>query len=161
MSGKLMAVEERRLPGGNAGGAVLAEGTVRRPTGPWTPAVHALLRHLEAHGFEGAPRVLGVDEKGREMLSFLPGATIGVARPWPRWVHSDEALVEVGAWLRRYHAAVADFMPPVGAQWRTSYGYRGTVPTVLEAVRARINDHARGLRKLAAAGDPLFARLVE
>ena len=35
--------------------------TVRRGTGPWTPAVHALLRHLEGVGFDGAPMVLGID----------------------------------------------------------------------------------------------------
>jgi len=113
-------VEEQRLPGGNAGGAVLAGGTVRRATGPWTPAIHALLRHLESRGFDGAPRALGFDEQGREVLSFLPGATIGLARPWPRWVHSDDALVQVGAWLRRYHDVVADFLPPAGTRWRMS-----------------------------------------
>ena len=45
-----------------------------------------------------------------------------------------------------------------------AYGYTGTVPTVptvLDAVRARIQEHARGLRELAAAGDPLFSRLVD
>lgn len=46
-------MKEQQLPGGNAGGAVLVDGTVRRLSGPWTPAVHALLRHLEARGFEG------------------------------------------------------------------------------------------------------------
>jgi len=113
-------VEEQPLPGGNAGGAVLTGGTVRRSTGPWTPAVHALLRHLEARGFDGAPRVLGLDEQGREVLTYLPGQTVGTARPWPAWVHSDEALVQVGRWLRRYHHAIADFVPPPEAAWRTS-----------------------------------------
>ena len=47
--------------------------TMRRSTGPWTPAVHALLRHLEAVGFEGAPRVLGSDDQGREVLTFIEG----------------------------------------------------------------------------------------
>lgn len=238
---------EHRLPGGNAGGAVLVDGTVRRPTGPWTPSVHALLHHLESAGFGGAPRVLGIDDQGREMLTFLPGSTIGWARPWPPWVHSDEALIQVGAWLRRFHQAVADFVPPSGSRWRTSvrpwrlgdvvshndaapynavwrptevggdlvgfvdwdfaapcpvmwdlafvvfswvplhardvvasegftafadrprrlrllltaYGYQGTVEALLDAVTARITDHGRGLRELAAAGDPLFARLVD
>src|SRR5262249_49783642 len=41
--------------------------TVRRPAGPWTPAVHALLTHLHAAGFHGAPRPLGIDEHGREI----------------------------------------------------------------------------------------------
>ena len=47
--------------------------TVRRPTGPHSPFVHRLLRPLEAVGFEAAPRLLGVDERGREMLSFIDG----------------------------------------------------------------------------------------
>lgn len=111
---------ELRLPGGNDGGAVLVDGTVRRSTGPWTPAVHALLRHLEARGLSGVPRVLGMDEQGREVLTFLAGETVGWQQPWPAWVHSDEALVQVGQWLRRYHGAVADFVPPADARWRTS-----------------------------------------
>ena len=79
-------MEEQPLPGGNAGGAVLAGGTVRRPTGPWTPSVHALLRHLQARGFAGAPRVLGMDGQNREVLTYLPGETAGSSRPWPsRW----------------------------------------------------------------------------
>ena len=113
-------MDEQPLPGGNAGGAVLAGGTVRRPAGPWTPAVHALLRHLEARGFAGAPRVLGLDEQGREVLTYLPGETVGTTRPWPAWVHSDEALRQVGHWLRGYHDAVSDFVPPAEARWRTS-----------------------------------------
>lgn len=110
---------ERRLDGGNAGGAVLVNGTVRRPTGYWTPAVHALLRHLEQRNFPGAPRVLGLDARHREVLTYLSGATVGSIRPWPRWVHSDPALEQVGAWLRSYHDAVQDFVPPGTARWRT------------------------------------------
>lgn len=111
---------EERLPGGNIGGAVLVDGTVRRATGPWTPAIHAVLRHLAAREFDGAPRVLGLDEHGREVLSFLPGATVGLARPWPAWVHTDTALAQAGRWLRRYHSAVADFVPAPDAVWRSA-----------------------------------------
>jgi Ser/Thr protein kinase RdoA (MazF antagonist) len=251
-------MEEQPLPGGNAGGAVLVDGTVRRPAGPWTPTVHALLDHLESRGFAGVPRALGMDGHGREVLTYLPGETVGTSRPWPAWVHSDAALEEVGHWLRRYHDAVADFVPPSWARWRMSsppwrpgdvighndaapynavwrpaaqdpdgaggcgegpgerlvgfvdwdfaspcppildlafvvfswvplhartvvaeegftrfeerprrlrllldaYGYTGTTRAVLDAVRSRIADHVSGLRELAAAGDPLFVRLV-
>jgi hypothetical protein len=111
---------EQPLAGGNAGGAVLVDGTVRRATGPWTPSVHALLRHLERRGFAGAPRVRGIDDQGREVLTFLPGATVGAARPWPAWVHSEAALTQVGRWLREYHDAVRDFVPASGAVWRSS-----------------------------------------
>ncbi len=86
--------------------------------------MHALLRHLEKVGFVGAPRALGFDEHGREVLSFLPGNTVGDARPWPAWVHSDDALVQVADWVRSYHAAVADFEPPADASWREGGQWR-------------------------------------
>lgn len=89
--------------------------TVRRVTGPWTRAVHALLRHLEAVGFDGAPRVHGFDDDGREILDFVPGEvqwpTMGVLR-------TDDGLARGADLLRRYHEAVTTFVPPVDAAWR-------------------------------------------
>jgi hypothetical protein len=111
-------VDEVQLPGGNAGGAVLVDGTVRRRAGPWTATVHSLLRFLDVAGFDAAPRALGIDAQGREILSFLPGETVGDRRPWPQWVHSDRALVDVGEWLRRYHDVVVEYTPPEDARWR-------------------------------------------
>jgi hypothetical protein len=69
----MTAMEEQVLAGGKSGGAVRIGNTVRRQVGPWTPAVHALLHHLEDVGFTGAPRALGIDRHGREILSFLAG----------------------------------------------------------------------------------------
>jgi hypothetical protein len=46
--------------------------SVHHSAGEWTPAVHALFRHLAAVGFEGAPRPLGLDERG-EILTFTRG----------------------------------------------------------------------------------------
>jgi len=48
---------------------------VIRDAGPWTPAVHALLRHLEDVGFAAAPRLVGsgLDSDGREVLTFIDG----------------------------------------------------------------------------------------
>jgi hypothetical protein len=43
-----------------------------RPMGPRSPAVHEYLRYLEAAGFDGAPRVLGI-EGDREVLTFIDG----------------------------------------------------------------------------------------
>jgi hypothetical protein len=97
------------LPGGftNAGRVVRIADTVRRPRRPTSPATRALLDHLEHVGFEGAPRFLGVDDRGREVLSFIPGQA--AIEPLPRWALSDEALVSVAELLRRYHDAVASF----------------------------------------------------
>jgi hypothetical protein len=106
------------MDGGRDHGAVRVGATVRRTPGRWTPAVHALLRHLEQTGFDQAPRALGFDRDGREKLTFLDGETVGSARPWPTWAHSDGTLEQVAHWLRDYHAAVAGFVPPAGAVWR-------------------------------------------
>ena len=52
------------------------EGTIRRTRGPWSDSTAALLRHLEARGFTAAPRFLGVDELGRDVLSVVPGEPV-------------------------------------------------------------------------------------
>jgi Ser/Thr protein kinase RdoA (MazF antagonist) len=83
--------------------------TVRRPQRATSPATHALLRHLEDVGFDGAPRVLGIDDAGREILSYVPGRA--VTAPAPAWGLTDEALRSVGRLLRRFHDAVAAFDP--------------------------------------------------
>jgi hypothetical protein len=64
--------DEEPLSDGGLTGAERVGATVHRETGPWTPAVHALLRHLEAAGLE-APGVLGIDDEGREVLTFVEG----------------------------------------------------------------------------------------
>lgn len=114
--------DELRLAGGRNDGAVLVGGTVRRTAGTQTPAVQALLRHLEAVGFPGAPRALGRDDHGREVLTHLDGLTVGALRPWPRWAHSEAALVAVGRWLRDFHVASSSFVAPPGSRW---FGGRG------------------------------------
>ncbi|TDE20043.1 aminoglycoside phosphotransferase family protein [Nonomuraea mesophila] len=108
-----------RLGGGNDGGAVRVGSQVRRPVRAWTASVHELLRHLERRGFDGAPRVLGVDADGYELLTYLEGDTVGDALVWPWWTRTEDMLVQVASWLRSYHEAVADFVPPDGAHWRT------------------------------------------
>src|SRR5918998_1398138 len=107
------------LPGGvaNRGLVVRVGDTVRRPLRSTSPAAHALLRHLEDVGFAGAPRFLGVDEQGREVLSYVPGST--VLPPYPAWALTDEALVSVAELLRSYHSAVAGF-DPSPYPWPTS-----------------------------------------
>lgn len=113
---------EEALVGGNLSGAVRVGDTVRRATGPWTPAVHALLRYLETVGFVEAPRVLGIDDLGREILTFLEGDAADAHDPWPSWTRSTDALHQAGATLRRYHDLVADFEPPPDPVWRFTTG---------------------------------------
>jgi hypothetical protein len=65
---------ETPLTGGRlTPGVVRVGATVYRPIGPHWPFVHALLAHLERVGFSAAPRFLGIDDRGREILSYLDG----------------------------------------------------------------------------------------
>lgn len=93
----------------NRGRVVRVGDTVRRPQRATSPATHALLRHLADEGFSGAPRFLGVDEQGREVLSYVPGTAI--TPPYPAWALTDDALVSVALLLRAYHRAVSTFDP--------------------------------------------------
>lgn len=96
--------DEVRLPGGNVGGAIRVGETVRRQRGSWTPAVHALLEYLHDR-VPGIPRVLGEDEKGREVLSYLPGHVVDVDTE----LLTDGQLVSLLRWTRGFHDAAADF----------------------------------------------------
>lgn len=99
------------LPGGNTGGAVRVGETVRRPAGPWTRAVHELLRHLEKVGLDAVPRAVGRDALGREVLTYLPGDPVDLAASTPGQLRS------AAAWLGRYHRAVETYDPGV-RRWR-------------------------------------------
>lgn len=103
------------LVGGGDSGPILRIGdTVRRPVRPWTQSVHLLLRHLEQSGFQHAPRVIGIDEVNREVLTYVPGEDGRVAR-----CYEDQALVEVATIVRRLHDMASSFLPPTGSHWRT------------------------------------------
>lgn len=115
--------DEAPLSGGTINPVYRVGDTVRRPAGPWTPAVHALLRHLETFGFDAAPRVLGMDSDGREVLAYIEGVAGFVdgktVRPPDLW--SDQVLVEAAGWLRRFHDATAGFIPDPDAEWQVSF----------------------------------------
>lgn len=108
MSARADVFEEVLLGGSTNAGLVTRVGdTVRRPLRPTSDATRALLDHLERVGFDGAPRYLGVDNRGREVLSYVPGRA--VLKPYASWAFGDAALVSVAYLLRDYHRAVASF----------------------------------------------------
>src|SRR5262245_51125242 len=89
--------EEVPLAGGiSTPGVVRVGDTVRRPIGANADYVHGLLIHLERCGFEAAPRYLGVDQQGREILAYIAG----FAPPHNGFELTEEA-VRAGARLVR------------------------------------------------------------
>src|SRR5438270_701216 len=102
---------EMPLSGGTLTAVARVGDTVRRTAGPSTAGVHDLLRHLRDRGFHLAPEPLGYDDRGREILRYIPGDTVGWQLPWPEWLRSDDLLDSVGAVTAAYHRAVSGFAP--------------------------------------------------
>ena len=109
-------MDEVVLSGGNMTPVVRVGDTVRRAAGPWTPTIHALLRHVRAAGFDAVPEPLGIDEQGREILSFVPGRV--ATYPLDDFVLAERTTVAVARMLRAYHDASASFTAPPGAAWQ-------------------------------------------
>jgi hypothetical protein len=110
-------VDDVELTGGGRTTVHRRGDVVVRDTGPWTPAVHTLLRHLERVGFAGAPRLVGDGMDGdRETLAFIEGE---FTQPGP-W--SLDGVAAVGALLRNLHDATASYEPPAGAVWYPWHG---------------------------------------
>jgi hypothetical protein len=97
-------VTEIPLEGGDMNVVVRVGDTVRRPPEP--AGVVALLQWYESVGFDGAPRYLGVDEQGREVLSYVEGEPAFAPVP-----SSDDVVAGVGRLLRRAHDAQSGFAP--------------------------------------------------
>jgi len=144
---------EQILHGGNTSVVVRVGDTVRRRTGRWTPAVHALLAHLTSVGFADAPTVIDWDfcapGDPMEDLAFTCWS-------WaPLW--SDRAAVghmfgdgSVEASAVRLGALVGAYGPSPENRSR-----------LLPAIQTIMEAHAKGLERLAAQGDPAFVRLLE
>ncbi len=103
---------ETPLTGGRVTAGVVRIGdTVRRPVNGDRSLQHDLLLHLERRGFDGAPRYLGIDGDGREILSFLPGDV-----PDDLGHYADDQIAAAGRLLRAFHDATADFAPVLAQQ---------------------------------------------
>jgi Ser/Thr protein kinase RdoA (MazF antagonist) len=104
------------LSGGNVADRVLRVGmTVRKPSTKATNSIETFLKYLHAKGFAGAPRTLGRDDQGRQVLEYVPGSTI----TQPHLLSRDE-LYRVGRLIREFHDAAQDFVPPASAEWNVA-----------------------------------------
>lgn len=100
---------------GGATGVRIADGLVHRRSGPWTPAVHDLLRHLRADGFDLAPEVVGFDDEGDEVLRFIEGDN----EAWPL---SDARLAALGRVAREVRDRLAAYPAADDERWRSPAG---------------------------------------
>lgn len=131
-------VPERFFPDGSSRVRVRIGDTVRRTSYRWSPAVVDLLQHLEREGFGGAPRALGFDDQGREVLTYIEGEVGRDDRfipeqggrfdlRVPEYVWGDEVLVHLGGLVRAFHDAASTF-PWADREW--CYETRQPVETI-------------------------------
>lgn len=102
----MRATAEECLPGGFVNAVVRVGDTVRRTMPSSSGFVHRLLQHLEACGWDRAPRVLGVGDRGREVLSWVDGQV-----PWPLdrqiVVRTEASLARVAVLVGELHDLTA------------------------------------------------------
>jgi Phosphotransferase enzyme family len=126
-----VAVEQPLTGGAQTPGLVRVGDTVRRPPHARSAFVHALLEHLAAVGFPGAPRVLGRDHQGRSVLTFVPG---DVPHALPAQL-SDARLRSATALVRAFHDATTTF-PLLAGQEVVCHGDLGPHNTVFRGETA-------------------------
>lgn len=98
---------KEKLTGGNVSDVYRIGDTVRREVKPESPQIHRLLKHLEDKNFRYAPRFLGIDENGREVLSFIEGDAGNY--PIKKHMWSNGTLKGIAKMLRLYHDTASDF----------------------------------------------------
>ena len=98
--------DEIELKGGNSNACVMKVGnTVRRAMGKQSPTIHRVLQFLAINGFKGSPRFIGIDGKGREVLTYLHGSCQISEKVWI----SEEVLLSAATLLKEFHDVIARF----------------------------------------------------
>ncbi len=101
-----MRVADIVLPGGFVSTVVQIGGTVRRTMPGNAAFVHRLLDFFAARDWAGAPRFLGTDEHGREVLSYLDGH-VAWETEQPPDVWSERSLTQIAGLVREFHDLTA------------------------------------------------------
>ena len=86
------------LPTGRMTACIVRVGdTIRRPVESSSPFMARLLAHLQECGCDWSPRYLGQDERGRDILTYMPGDTAG----WSRF--ADAQIQAAATIVRQLH----------------------------------------------------------
>jgi len=113
-------MEEKILTGGGTRNQTVKIGNIIHKKAPEQhPMVRAYLLYLEKEKMQGVPRFLGIDEQGRDMLSYLPGKTMGPDYPHDHpCLHSDQCVIDTARFMRKLHDISVGFLPrAVEAGW--------------------------------------------
>lgn len=115
--------DERRLEGGNATDSVVRVGsTVRKP---WTTSTAAVVEYVTELAIRGVdvPATLGRDERGRQIIEFIPGHLAMDVDPL-----TLAELARVGRMIRAIHDASEGFAPTEPVEWDVLIPAEGADP---------------------------------
>lgn len=112
---------EEVLSGGSMNQVVKIGDTVHRIV-RGSPMLHSYLLYMENEGFVGVPRFLGIDEQGREILTFLNGKTMNDYTIYHECLSSDETIIDMARFLRRFHDTSAGFLQnAIVGEWKSPF----------------------------------------
>jgi len=96
------------------------------------PMLHSYLQYLERVGMPGVPRFLGIDEQGREVLSYVSGKTVDDYADYGHpCLHSDQAICDMAKFLRKLHDISVDFLPmAMEGSWSNPHILDGNYETI-------------------------------
>ena len=97
---------EEPLSGGFINEVVRVGDTVRRAGSQVSDFAPRLLRLLEERGWNGAPRYLGVDDAGRQVLGYIEGI-VPTDDVVPEAFMADESLAAISRMVREFHDLTA------------------------------------------------------
>ena len=128
--------------------------------------MQAYLAHLRDAGFTDAPLPVGVDDRGREVLSFVPGDV--PRNPLPPATAGDDVLAALARLIRALHEASAGRqrfadadIPHRAAVFADAYGmtarHRADLAPLVVDLAHRYYENARASAEL----DPVFRKLWE
>ncbi|AGF57225.1 hypothetical protein B0P06_004482 [Clostridium saccharoperbutylacetonicum] len=111
----------KKLSGGNSTSVYKHNETVLREQKTWSSTIHRVLLHLEKFEYTNSPRFIGIDDMGREILSFVPGEC---KADYPFTNDENEQLSiikKVAEIMRKYHDATLSFERTDIDSWMFSY----------------------------------------
>lgn len=115
--------EETPLIGGRSRTGIVRVGdTVRRPLHDRSSWTHRVLRRLEGSAII-APRFLGIDDQGREILTYLPGRRGDnvLRRAGQTGQPDDNLLGRLACWMADFHHLLRD-TPEAGTEPTVRHG---------------------------------------
>ena len=102
-------MEEKEVLTGGRVGKIIKEGNcVVRPSNVWTKEVHKFLNYLLEHGFTEIPVPYGINEAGKEVVSFAEGVVYN--DELPDFILRDEILEAVAKRMVHYHEIGAAYV---------------------------------------------------